>query len=46
MTAISTWLMAQVAHALGLQMAWLAKPVVEGALAAANFFLLRHVVYR
>ena len=46
MTAISTWLVALVAHALGLQMAWLAKPMVEGALAAANFFLLRHVVYR
>ncbi len=46
MTAASTWLVALAAHALGLQMAWLAKPVVEGGLAALNFFLLRHVVYR
>jgi hypothetical protein len=35
-----------VAAALGLQLAWLAKPLVEGALAVLSFFLLRHVVYR
>lgn len=46
MAAISTWLVALAATALGLQMAWLAKPVVEAGLAAVNFFLLRHVVYR
>lgn len=46
MTLISTWLVAFAARALGLQMAWLAKPVVEIALAAVNFFLLRHVVFR
>ncbi len=46
MTALSTWLVAGVAQHLGLQLAWLAKPAVEGALAAANFFLLRHLVYR
>jgi len=46
MTAASTWLVALAAHGLGLQVAWLAKPLVEGALAVANFFLLRHVVYR
>lgn len=46
MTVVSTWLVAAVAHGLGLQLAWLAKPVVEGGLAALSFFLLRHVVYR
>ena len=46
MTAISTLLLALVEAQLGLKWAWLAKPVVEGALAAANFFLLRHIVYR
>ena len=46
MTALSTWLVASVAQQLGLQLAWLAKPVVEGVLATLNFFLLRHVVYR
>jgi len=46
MTAISTLLVAFVEARLGLHWAWLAKPVVEGGLAVANFFLLRHVVYR
>jgi len=32
--------------ALGLRLAWLAKPVVEGVLAVLSFFLGRHVVYR
>ena len=45
-TALSTWLVTMVAAALGLQLAWLAKPLVEGALAVLSFFLLRHVVYR
>jgi len=46
MTAASSGLLAWTTHALGLQMAWLAKPLVEGGLAVLNFFLLRHVVYR
>ena len=43
---VSTWLIARVASTLTLQDAWLAKPVVEVALAAVAFFLWRHVVYR
>ncbi len=46
MTVLSTWLVATVAHSLGLQWAWLAKPLVEGGLAVMSFFLWRHVVYR
>jgi len=46
MTLLSTWLVASVAHHLGLQWAWLAKPLVEGGLAVVGFFLWRHVVYR
>ena len=46
MTALSTWLISNVAMRLGLQQAWLAKPAVEALLAAMNFFLLRHLVYR
>ncbi len=46
LTAISTWLLTVVAEQLGLQLAWLAKPLVEGALALVSFFLMRHVVYR
>ena len=46
MTVISTWLVDWVAGSLGLQYAWLAKPVVEAGLAVVSFFLLRHVVYR
>ena len=46
MTAISTVLVAWVASRLGLHQAWLAKPLVEGMLALATFFLLRHWVYR
>ena len=38
MTAASSWLLAWAAHALGLHMAWLAKPLVEGGLAVLNFF--------
>ncbi len=43
---MTSWLLAWAAQTLGLQMAWLAKPLVEGGLAVLNFFLLRHVVYR
>lgn len=46
LTFISTWLVAAIAGSVGLQQAWLAKPVVEGALAVFAFFLWRHVVYR
>lgn len=46
LTAISTVLVASIAARLGLQQAWLAKPVVEGALAVVAFFLWRHLVYR
>ncbi len=46
MTAASTWLVSWAAHNLGLQQAWLAKPVVESGLAVVSFFLLRHVIYR
>ncbi|GAB3509197.1 GtrA family protein [Pseudoxanthomonas daejeonensis] len=46
MTVLSTVLVASVEAHLGLRWAWLAKPVVEVGLAAANFFLLRRLVYR
>ncbi|MGE6333077.1 GtrA family protein [Stenotrophomonas sp. NPDC077659] len=46
LTAGSTLLVAAADHALGLQYAWLAKPLVEGALAGVSFVLLRYVVYR
>ena len=46
LTIISSWLVAMVASQLGLQQAWMAKPLVEGTLAVLSFFLMRHVVYR
>ena len=46
LTAISTLAITWVAGTLGLAHAWLAKPLVEGALAVVAFFLWRHVVYR
>lgn len=46
LTLLSTWLVALCADALGLRLAWLAKPVVEGVLAVVSFFVGRHVVYR
>lgn len=46
LTLLSTWLVSLVAHSLGLQFAWLAKPIVEGLLAAVSFFAWRHLVYR
>lgn len=46
LTAISTLLVSATASALGLHLAWLAKPLVEGVLAVVAFFLWRHVVYR
>ncbi|WP_019338860.1 GtrA family protein [Stenotrophomonas geniculata] len=46
LTTASTLLVSSADHALGLQCAWLAKPLVEGGLAVISFLLLRHVVYR
>lgn len=46
LTAASTWLVSLVAAHLGLSQAWLAKPLVEAALALLAFFLWRHLVYR
>lgn len=46
LTVVSTWLVAGISTNLGLQWAWLAKPVVECGLAVVAFFLWRHVVYR
>jgi putative flippase GtrA len=46
LTVVSTVLVAGIAARLGLAHAWVAKPLVEGALAAVSFFLLRHWVYR
>ncbi len=46
LSLISTWLVSSIAAALGLQLAWLAKPLVEAALAMVSFFLGRHVIYR
>jgi len=45
-TALSTVAMAAIAAQLGIAHAWIAKPLVEGLLAIASFFLLRHWVYR
>ncbi|HEL3815071.1 TPA: GtrA family protein [Stenotrophomonas maltophilia] len=46
LTTASTLLLSAADHALGLQYAWLAKPLVEGGLAAVSFLLMRYVVYR
>jgi putative flippase GtrA len=45
-TALSTLAMAAIAGQLGIAHAWIAKPLVEGLLAVAGFFLQRHWVYR
>lgn len=46
MTAISTWAIGTIENVAGLQWAWLAKPVVEVALACLSFLASRHWVYR
>ncbi|MGE8227082.1 MAG: GtrA family protein [Stenotrophomonas sp.] len=46
MTIFSTWAVNWAAQSLGIQLAWLAKPIVEGCLAVVSFVLLRHVVFR
>ncbi|WDS34605.1 GtrA family protein [Pseudoxanthomonas sp.] len=45
-TLLSTWLIVLVEHHLGLQLAWLAKPLVEGALAVLTFLAGRYLIYR
>lgn len=45
-TALSTYMVTFVADYLGLKTAWLAKPLVDGALAILTFFVSRHWVYR
>ncbi|HZF98683.1 MAG TPA: GtrA family protein [Pseudoxanthomonas sp.] len=46
MTVASTVAMGWIANRIGLHHAWLAKPLVDGALAVAAFFLSRQLVYR
>lgn len=46
LTLLSTVLVSTVAQQLGLSLAWLAKPLVEGALAAVSFVLMRQFVFR
>ena len=45
-TAISTVAITRVDDVLGLQWAWLAKPLIEATLGVAGFLLSRHWVYR
>lgn len=45
-TVVSTVLVTMIERGLGLQQAWVAKPLVEATLAVVSFFLWRHVVYR
>ncbi|MCC7633674.1 GtrA family protein [Stenotrophomonas rhizophila] len=46
LTLVSTLALDAAAHQLGLRYAWLAKPLVEGSLAAVSFLLMRRFVYR
>ena len=46
LTGVSTLALAAVESGLSLRAAWIAKPVVEAALAAVSFFISRHWVYR
>lgn len=45
LTALSTLLVVRVAAGLGMEAAWLAKPIVEATLAVISFFAYRHWVY-
>lgn len=45
-TLASTWAIGAIDDRLGLQWAWLAKPLVEASLAVIGFFLSRNWVYR
>ncbi|MGS1121655.1 GtrA family protein [Rhodanobacter sp. UC4436_H3] len=46
LTLLSTVLVAGLAEQLNLEIAWLAKPVVEAGMAVLSFFVSRHWVYR
>ena len=46
LTALSSWALASVATWVGLQWAWVAKPLVEGLLAVLSFFVWRQLVFR
>lgn len=46
LTVLSTALISSIAAQLGLHAAWLAKPLVEAALAVASFVISRHWIYR
>ena len=46
MTLVSTGMVSGIESATGLTWAWVAKPLVETALAAATFFIYRHWIYR
>ncbi|HVK51734.1 MAG TPA: GtrA family protein [Pseudoxanthomonas sp.] len=46
LTLMSTWAMSSIARNLSLEIAWLAKPVVEAVLAVGSFFISRHWIYR
>jgi putative flippase GtrA len=45
-TVLSNWMVAAIAVQFSLGYAWLAKPVVEGALAVVSFFTARYWIYR
>jgi putative flippase GtrA len=46
LTLLSTVLVAGLAEQLNLEIAWVAKPVVEAGMAVLSFFVSRHWVYR
>lgn len=46
LTLLSTVLVTLLADQLSLEIAWLAKPVVEAGMAVLSFFVSRHWVYR
>lgn len=46
MTFASTWAIEAIEQAAGLQWAWLAKPAVEGVLAAITFVVYRAWIYK
>jgi putative flippase GtrA len=46
LTIVSTLSITAIAARLGLHYAWLAKPMVEAVLAAINFLISRHWIYR
>lgn len=46
LTIISTWAVGHVGRNVSLEAAWLAKPLVEAALAVVSFFISRHWIYR